>query len=163
MPSDELQHFGIKGMRWGHRRWQNNDGSFNSAGKQRYFGEGGNSQPAQKKSGILKTNFSKGQDYMTKKNGKNRSLVGGLVKKKIGHDLKSAGQNAAMAALVGAATIGVATLTGGNPIATKAALTGSVVAANMFAIKREMTYRSQQAGMVSAWADNRKKKKLAQG
>ena len=34
--SPELRHFGIKGQRWGIRRWQNADGSFNEAGKERY-------------------------------------------------------------------------------------------------------------------------------
>ena len=37
--TDELQHWGIKGMRWGVRRFQNNDGSLTSAGKKRYTSE----------------------------------------------------------------------------------------------------------------------------
>lgn len=32
-----LSHSGIKGMRWGIRRYQNEDGSLTEAGKQRYF------------------------------------------------------------------------------------------------------------------------------
>lgn len=35
---NELYHHGIKGQRWGRRRWQNDDGTFNEAGKKRYFG-----------------------------------------------------------------------------------------------------------------------------
>ena len=31
----ELYHYGVKGMRWGVRRWQNKDGSLTSAGKAR--------------------------------------------------------------------------------------------------------------------------------
>lgn len=33
---DDLQHHGIKGMKWGRRRYQNADGSLTPAGKQRY-------------------------------------------------------------------------------------------------------------------------------
>ena len=33
---DCLQHHGIKGMRWGIRRYRNGDGSLTSAGKKRY-------------------------------------------------------------------------------------------------------------------------------
>lgn len=33
--SDELQHHGIKGMKWGVRRYQNNDGTYTAAGKKR--------------------------------------------------------------------------------------------------------------------------------
>lgn len=34
--NDELEHNGIKGMRWGVRRYQNKDGSLTNAGKKRY-------------------------------------------------------------------------------------------------------------------------------
>lgn len=36
---DELYHHGIPGQRWGHRRFQNEDGSWTAAGRERY-GEG---------------------------------------------------------------------------------------------------------------------------
>lgn len=34
-----LEHYGILGQKWGQRRWQNADGTFNEAGKERYFGK----------------------------------------------------------------------------------------------------------------------------
>ena len=38
--SNELEHFGIKNMKWGVRRFQNKDGSLTEAGKQRYANTG---------------------------------------------------------------------------------------------------------------------------
>lgn len=36
----DIKHHGILGMKWGVRRWQNSDGTFNEAGKDRYFDKG---------------------------------------------------------------------------------------------------------------------------
>lgn len=37
MENNSLSHWGIKGMKWGRRRYQNNDGSLTPAGKKRYY------------------------------------------------------------------------------------------------------------------------------
>lgn len=50
--TDELYHHGIKGQKWGVRRYQNEDGSLTSAGKQRY-GKG-LGEYANKKEGIVR-------------------------------------------------------------------------------------------------------------
>lgn len=44
---DELKHYGVKGMKWGVRRFQNSDGSLTSEGRKRYGS--GDLKEAQKK------------------------------------------------------------------------------------------------------------------
>lgn len=43
--TESLCHYGLKGMKWGTRRWQFNDGRFNDAGKARYFGQNSTHRP----------------------------------------------------------------------------------------------------------------------
>ena len=45
----ELYHWGIKGMKWGVRRYQNSDGSLTAAGRKRYTDKDGNLNAAGKK------------------------------------------------------------------------------------------------------------------
>ena len=45
MDNNRLQHWGIKGMKWGRRRWQNQDGSLTPAGRARYDDDDGDDSP----------------------------------------------------------------------------------------------------------------------
>lgn len=47
--SDELQHWGIKGMKWGVRRYQNKDGSLTAAGRKKYSESDGSGGAPKKK------------------------------------------------------------------------------------------------------------------
>ena len=60
----ELYHHGIKGQKWGRRRFQNEDGSLTPAGKARYDDDG----PSQKSAGAKPTNVKvKRVDKLTEK------------------------------------------------------------------------------------------------
>lgn len=50
-----LQHWGVKGMKWGVRRYQNQDGSLTNAGKKRYLGNSGKTENGNKTENSDKT------------------------------------------------------------------------------------------------------------
>jgi len=68
--NDELTHWGIKGMRWGVRRYQNSDGSLTDAGKKRYSDE---MQSLKEKERSLKKRQS-AKDKFDRLNAKRREL-----------------------------------------------------------------------------------------
>ncbi len=58
---NELYHWGIKGMKWGVRRYQNKDGTLTAAGKKHYAGDGNAGENAQEQK----------VDYAPKRSGRN--------------------------------------------------------------------------------------------
>lgn len=58
--NDYLQHYGIKGMKWGVRRFQNADGSLTAAGKKRYGSEGSSERSSKERKPIDGRKIAKG-------------------------------------------------------------------------------------------------------
>lgn len=82
MYDDYIAHHGIKGQKWGVRRYQNSDGSLTDEGRRRY-------------------GFGKGAGGLMTQNTKERTIQGAKLGAKIG-----AGVGAGMTAVAGAALIG---------------------------------------------------------
>ena len=68
----ELYHHGIKGMKWGKRRFQNTDGSLTAAGRQRYLGDSVDEKKSAYKD--AKKAYSKSFDVARRKNYQSFSL-----------------------------------------------------------------------------------------
>ena len=62
---NELYHYGIKGMKWGVRRYQNEDGSLTSAGKKRYA-DASSLDDAELTSQVKRLNLEKQYKKLTK-------------------------------------------------------------------------------------------------
>lgn len=95
MTDEELQHWGIKGMRWGQRRYQNKDGSLTPAGRKRYTNPDGSLNEkgkkyiakekerleAEKKTIARQKRTNSAFDQLDKMREKNESLKNGKPKK----------------------------------------------------------------------------------
>lgn len=66
--STELYHYGIKGMRWGVRRYQNKDGSYTNAGKKRRNTDVSSMSDDELSSKVKRLNLEKQYSKMTKEN-----------------------------------------------------------------------------------------------
>lgn len=72
--NNEIYHFGIKGMKWGIRRYQNKDGTLTAAGKKRY-----DEDPSNDTNRSTKSNTSKKSTTSKKMNYKKAVKVGAAV------------------------------------------------------------------------------------
>ena len=71
---EELQHHGIKGMKWGVRRYQNEDGSYTSIGKARYIKNVYGQDPFQKEGTAKKKSINDMTDDELLKDNRRRAL-----------------------------------------------------------------------------------------
>ena len=88
MNQNELYHYGVKGMRWGVRRYQNKDGSLNRKGLKRYRREYDNIKQEQLLSERTKTTNKTGlsfaDNYNSRYYDKNAQNKMNLLMRKIG-------------------------------------------------------------------------------
>ena len=79
LSKDELMHHGILGMKWGVRRYQNQDGSWTAAGRERYGKAKGRYEAARENYKAL----SKSTTATTKEKERNLQYRTGRTKRRI--------------------------------------------------------------------------------
>lgn len=86
--SDELYHHGIKGQKWGVRRFQNEDGSLTSAGQSHR--EEREKRKEQKRAEKLEKSIERGNKLLDKNRTKGGAIAKGVVKGALGIPLLAA-------------------------------------------------------------------------
>ena len=75
-----LEHFGIKGMKWGIRRYQNKDGSLTPAGKRRYSKPVSEMSDQELRAAINRLQMEKQYDKLTETQvNKGRKIVSNIL------------------------------------------------------------------------------------
>lgn len=83
MNNPELQHHGIKGQKWGRRRFQTSDGSLTAAGRKRYADDDSSGSSKSKTSSKIESSTSAKKKTASKKKTSKKSadsIVAGLGK-----------------------------------------------------------------------------------
>ena len=88
----DLMHHGIKGQKWGQRRFQNEDGTWTAAGKERY-GDGADGNPKSFRGNVnraLAKVYGVNQNYYSKRNNKNSRVMASMNEAAKNEQLKKA-------------------------------------------------------------------------
>lgn len=80
--NNELQHFGVKGQKWGVRRYENKDGTLTPAGRKRYNEDGTKKTHKQKKAYKAEVKVAKKQAKKDEKEAKKLNATKGQVRTK---------------------------------------------------------------------------------
>lgn len=121
MTENELRHFGIRGMKWGVRRYQNENGTLTSAGKKRYSADDIKSGA---KAAIKNTKSAVGKG--TKKVKSGYDSLDENTKKDLKRSVKSAVASTVIKAGIGTAVVAAAVATGKPKVAVAVSTIGGV-------------------------------------
>lgn len=150
-----LEHHGIKGQKWGVRKYQNPDGTLTAAGKARYYQLSDGSLKSKtkyyqteegdfKKRGSFQRGVAEGRARMTKTSGEERNVVVASLMDYGASCVRSMAKATGMAAIVAGGTIaapGAAALIG----------TGAAVAGTILGVKETLRYAGSLYGTASEW------------
>lgn len=88
MNQNELYHFGVKGMRWGVRRYQNSDGSLTKAGQRRYESDAAANTKRKKDKRLPEEGLKDPKRWAREDNERTKGLVDATSR--LNNDLKNA-------------------------------------------------------------------------